>query len=202
MQQWFARFDIAGLVVEGGGIAQIENFLPNDVAEAALEAIQALPEQSWRREESTSSGSAEAAAEAVAGQEATVELSGAVQGGTEPELGHLHRFSAAVCVEEEEEEEEEGGGTPASAAAAAAASAASAGLGRALWVARPRCLPSFTAVRFGRGDHIGCRDDRAHLGERPFLLPRVSSSVCSRGGFGWDCVPACCVARAPAPQQH
>lgn len=56
------------------------------------------------------------------------------------------------------------------------------GLSRTLWVARPQCLPSFSAVRFGPGDHIGCRDDRAQaevLGAdgRPTVFSRSIGAV-------------------------
>eukprot|EP01043_Picozoa_sp_COSAG02_P017371 COSAG02_NODE_786_length_17199_cov_25.278889_9_plen_415_part_00 len=56
------------------------------------------------------------------------------------------------------------------------------GLSRTLWVARPQCLPSFSAVRFGPGDHIGCRDDRAQaevLGAdgRPTVFSRTIGAV-------------------------
>ena len=36
-------------------------------------------------------------------------------------------------------------------------------LARPFWVARPTCLPSFSAMRLGKGDHIGCRDDMAEM---------------------------------------
>ena len=59
----------------------------------------------------------------------------------EPALGNDHRF--CVCDQE---------GAPVVGA-----------LALALWAARPQCLPSFSALRFRAGDHIGCRDDRAQV---------------------------------------
>ena len=109
MRDWLARHgDLDELLRQGGGVAAIPDFLPGEVAEAALRQLQEIPGAAWRRCEGE---------------------------------GHRggHRFS--VC--------EQGTADVID------------GLSRALWVARPQCLPSFSALRFGAGDHIGCRDDRA-----------------------------------------
>ena len=54
-------------------------------------------------------------------------------------------------------------------------------LARALWAARPQCLPSFSALRFRAGDHIGCRDDRAQVevlaGDEPAVFSRAIGCV-------------------------
>jgi hypothetical protein len=76
MRQWFMRHDIAKLVEEGDGIAQISDFLPEDVAEAALSEMEAIPEGQWHREQSGDSSS-------------KAEL-----GDAEPEVGSDHFFSA------------------------------------------------------------------------------------------------------------
>lgn len=117
MRDWLARHgDLDALLRQGGGVATIPDFLPGEVAEAALRQLQEIPDAAWRRC-----------------------CDSDMRGGESEEQMETHRFS--VCE-------------PATADVID-------GLSRALWVARPQCLPSFSALRFGAGDYIGCRDDRA-----------------------------------------
>ncbi len=121
MRTWLARHgDLDALLQQGGGLATIPNFLPDEVAQVALRQLQEIPDTAWR----------------CCDEDDNKQVAGDHGEGEEHES---HRFStcepdAATVID---------------------------GLGRALWVARPQCLPSFSALRFGPGDHISCRDDRA-----------------------------------------
>ena len=122
MRGWLARHgDLDALLEQGGGLATIPNFLPDEVAQAALRQLQAIPDTAWRCCDEVDSEQIDA------------------NHGHEGDAHESNRFSrcepgAAAVID---------------------------GLSRALWVARPQCLPSFSALRFGPGDHVGCRDDRA-----------------------------------------
>lgn len=108
MQGWLGRHgDLQAALAAGGGVAQLREFLPPDVAEAALSQLQRIPEARWQLEEERGAG------------------------------GH----SFCACDQE--------GATVV------------ADLARALWVARPQALPSFSALRLSAGHHIGRCDDRA-----------------------------------------
>ena len=109
MQSWLGRHgDLDAALAAGGGVAQLKDFLPPEVAEAAAAQLRRIPNARWQHE--------------------------GAPGGAD---GH----SFCACAAED--------------------ATVVADLARALWVARPQALPSFTALRLGAGHHIGRCDDRA-----------------------------------------